>query len=164
MRNTRSLLILAATSALAAPPPQASGSVTQPSLQLLVDGSKNPGKVPDLDAQRHFVLQASEHHAPNGQESSRRKAMLYLLGLSPADQTALLSALAGVREQLDTLNWNDPAPDPAAASARDAKYKQITDSAWQRVSTDISRAGMAKLSAYLQSHVKRGIKIYGTAQ
>jgi hypothetical protein len=128
---------------------------------LLVDGSKNPEKVPDLDAQRHFILQASEHSTPNAQELSRRNAMLHLLGLSPSDQTALVTALAGVREQLDTLNWNDSAPDPAAASARDAKYKQILDSAWQRASTSVSPAGWAKLSAYLQTHVKRGIKIYG---
>ncbi len=90
--------------------------------------------------------------------------MLHLLNLSSADQTALLTALDGVREQLDTLDWTDPAPDAAAASARDASYKQILDLAWQRLSAGLSPAGQAKLSGYLHSHVKRGIKIYGTVQ
>lgn len=133
-------------------------------IPITADGSKNPEKIPDQVAYRHFVLQAGSHrNNPSTQEMDRRSALLVRLKLSQSDQTALVSALDGVPEQLDTVNWSGTGS-AATAAARDAIYEQFLDTALLRLRASLSADGLSKVDKFVQTHVKAHIVMFGTAQ
>lgn len=131
-------------------------------LPIIADGSKNPEKIPDQVAYLLFVLQASEYHQPNKQEMDRRRALFLRLNLSQQDQNAMLSALDGVREQLDTLDWSG-AVSASGAAARDAAFSRVLSAALLRLRASLSQDGSAKLDRFVQKHVKSHIVMFGTA-
>ncbi len=143
------------------PPPQATDHSAHLNIPIIADGSKNPEKISDQVAYRHFILQASEPHSPNMQQMDRRFALLSRLKLSQSDQNAALSALDGVREQLDTLNFSS-AVSAAEGVARDAAFNRILDAALARLRASLSVDGLARIDTFVQTHVKRHIVIFGT--
>ena len=59
-------------------------------LPVLVDGSKNPEKIPDSLAYHHFFSAVSAHPTPSAQEVARQNAQLLPLKLSATDQQKLV--------------------------------------------------------------------------
>ncbi len=143
-----------------AAPPQSDTGVAHPALRVAVDGSKNPEKIPELTAQRHFILQIAEHAQPSRSELDRRRATMHLIGLGPSDQAAFVACTSGVRDRIDALNWTDMGGF-TGGSVRDEQYKQILDTTWQQVVDVLSPEGRSKLNVYVETNVKRSIVIYG---
>jgi hypothetical protein len=72
---------------------QAPASSSGPIPPGFVDGSKNPGLIPDRAAYRLVLLSLSTSASPTTQETAKQEAVLKRMGLSDTDKTALKQAL-----------------------------------------------------------------------
>ena len=140
---------------LSAPALWAQASVE--TLPVMVDGSQHPELIPDEVAYRHFLLGIAFPANPTEQEKSHRYAKLRRLGLSSADQDALVSAVAGLRETVNALVANGNSED--AASVQKKLIDAVGQSKLKLV--NLSAGGRAQLDSFIQNTFKRRMTIYG---
>ena len=140
---------------------------TQMQLVVQVDGSVNPGRIPDDLAWRHFLCAVASHPNPTAAESKRQKAQLAPLGLPAADSQLLTGELGRMQTQIDAIqsslqltNPGDSAAVAALKQQRDALVAQTI----VKVNSILSPDGLSLLRTYITNAVKRNIVIYGTPQ
>jgi hypothetical protein len=137
-------------------------------LPLVVDGAKNPEKISDRLAYRHFFLALAIPANAPPEAVQRRGAVVGPIGLSHADIAALFVGLSGVSEQLSTIASQRAkltAGPTANASELDALRTQehaVVDDARARVAGTLTPRGAAWLESYVRTRVKSHIKIYGS--
>ncbi len=140
-------------------------AMTANQLPLTVDGSQTPQLIPDDLAYRHFILSVAEHTSPTPDDVKRRASRLRLIGISQADQNALIAALSGVREQLDAIDASRASTPPTNSAALQQLLIQqtsILNNAQTAILSSVSAQGTTQLEAYIQNFVKKGIKIYAS--
>jgi hypothetical protein len=141
----------------------------QHTLSVIVDGSKTPDRIPDDLAYHHFVLAVAERQNPSKEEFTRRELRLRPVGLSKNDQDLCISALAGLREELDAVETARRAVIADAGATNDsalASLKARQDAAVAKVRAalrNMSVEGQSLLDGYIKTHVKRHITILGSA-
>lgn len=144
----------------------------QTMLPVVVDGSKTPDLIPDQLAYRHLLMALAELQHPPAEAVGRRIAHLAGVGLSAADRQNLISAMSGVREQLDEIylateqaavdtSLTSAGKDTAIASLR-AQQEVLLDATADKLKTALTNDGWLRLDAYVKDHVKRRIVIYGS--
>jgi hypothetical protein len=132
-----------------------------------VDGSQTPELVPDEVAYRHFVMAAAAPDVPTPDEIARRAGYLARLGLAADDRNKAITALASVRDGLETLKreqarlTGDSPQSQAALAALKIQRDAIIQGAVTRLRGSLSPEGANRVDAFVMSHVKRNIKIYG---
>ena len=135
-------------------------------LPLVVDGSKQPERIPDSIAFQHFLLAASVSHDASPEEYSRRAAYLDLVKLTPADRDQFLTVVRDARASLDAieaerLQWRVELPGAIdALNELRSERERVTDEARKQMQSKLSAAGMDKIGTHLH-RVKTTIKIYG---
>jgi hypothetical protein len=132
-------------------------------LPLTVDGSKTPELVPDRLAYYHFIIANAQRAAPTANDIRRREIRLGRLGLQKVDHLALVAALSGVQDALDRAEalGRGSSPDHAAAKAQKDAVLEATQA---RLESVLTADGTSRLDAFVQNHVKRGVKIYGAVR
>ncbi len=140
--HSRASLKTAVAALLLALVHRAHAQTPNPALRLavVVDGSQNPGSIPDDVAYRHFLLSIAERANPTPAESKRREVRLRPIGLQKADHDALIQHLSGFRERL--------------SSADPSEYNALLDSAASSLNAVLSPNGSLMLAAYVQKHIK----------
>jgi len=139
-----------------------SSSSAAPGLPVLVDGSKNPEKIPDNLAYWHFFAAVAAHVTPTAKEQGRQNAQLLALNLSAVDRQNFVAALAGFRATLDGIEATLLAQASAAqvVSLRQQK-DSLLSSTMAALNSSLTADGLAKLNGYVTTHVKQHIVIYG---
>ena len=129
-------------------------------LPVVVDGSKSPSSIPDDLAYKHLIITLGIHNNPTAIESYRRDVLLRPLGLSDSDSAALITALTGLRDQLDGIEagWG---PNADAKLLR-AQWNSAVGTAVDRTKNSLSPDGLAKLHDFIEKQVKPSIVIYGS--
>jgi hypothetical protein len=156
------ILVCVAVSS-ASPQAASHNHASEQTLPVIANGATNPNTIPDAAAYQNFVILAGYHRSPLPYESARRLYLLDQLRLTPADQRAFSSALDGVPEEIDNLQWSDDGP-LADASSMQERLTQILDSAITRLKTSLSPGGEAKVATWVKNHVKQNSLIVGTAR
>jgi hypothetical protein len=142
-------------------------------LPIAIDGSREPGRIPDRLAYFHLIRALSQPATPTKQETARRNALLNPIGLAPADRAALVAALSGVREGLDRVavarrGLKSEALVEVSAQITAATLKREEDTllgdAFTRLTTTLSADGVNRLQFHVRNHVKQRIVIYGDAR
>jgi hypothetical protein len=152
-------------------------TATQPDSQRLVrgvpllisaDGEKTPELIPDRLAYKHFILITAKRINASAEQVDRRESILRNVGFSKADHDLFISALIGVREELDQIaaeRRQVPNDDTPAAFASLTVLKQREDAVFNTATvtleTVFSPEGNTRLTAYIREHVKRHIVVYG---
>lgn len=144
--------------------PAKSQTHSQHKLSPVIDGRTNPELIPDDLAYHHFLLAISEHRNISELEAKRREAFLRPVGLSREDQARVISALAGVREDLDAVTekrWRlmagtDPDRDTLLMGLK-AEENTILQNARDRL--NLSNDGQALLDKYVRTRVKSHIVV-----
>lgn len=146
-------------------PPQAQAS-NPIKLSIIVDGSVTPEQIPDVLAYQHFLTTIAAHRSPSAQEQARQAAQVLPIGLSSADQQALIAGLTSLRDQLDAIESaraKITASGSAAAQLSDLNAQ--ASAAVAKARTGLLQAltpdGVSRIDHYVQTHVKPRIKIYG---
>jgi hypothetical protein len=141
-----------------------------PSTQLavLVDGAQNPEQISDDVAYRHFLKSLAEPRLPSPIQMARRAALLRNVGLSRDDDSALLLALEGLREELDSIRreaaaHGEHALPAALADTLRSRETAAVEAAKTRALGRLSWDGWTKVDKHVREHVKRRIKIYGAS-
>jgi len=146
-------------------PVVASGQIE--ALPVAVDGAKNPERIPDAMAYRHFLRAIAIHVKPSQDELARQDMLIGRIGLSAGDRDALKSAMESVREQLDAINEerqrvsSGTQPTPWSMAALRVQEQSLLDNSRVLVANSLSVDGAGRLDAHVQQHVKRSIVIYG---
>lgn len=146
-----------------------SAQVPQPqhTLSVIVDGSKAPDQIPDDLAYHHFLLAVAEHQNASKEEVTRRELRLKPIGLSEKDRDLCISALAGLREELDAVETARRAATADVGASNDsalASVKAREDAAVAKVRAalrNMSVEGQSRLDGYIKTHVKKHITILG---
>ena len=140
----------------------AHAAVGPASLPVIVDGSKNPEKIPDLLAYQHFFTTVSAHPVPTTEERGRQAAQLAPLQLGTGDQQALVTALAAFREQLDGITAAAlTATTPDQSAAYQAQKSSLASTTLAGLQLTLTPDGANGLSRYVMTRVKAHIVIYG---
>ncbi len=168
--GARTAQILALAASLTPAGAQVHAHLTQ--LPVAVDGARTPNLIPDELAYRHFLMAIAERADAPPQSIARRNALIATIGLAPEDAQALISALAGLREKLDSnyAGTEQAAADPSlSAAARSAQVSALRasqavalDQTAASLKTALTYEGWNRFDAYVQQRVKRHIVIYGS--
>jgi hypothetical protein len=148
------------------------GSIPVDTMPIAVDGSKTPERIPDYLAYYHFIMAAAERENAPKDKIERRDSMIERIGLTEIDYVALLSALDGVRHELDQISSERERL--AASPLRSAFFytsldqlkvreRGVMDQARTRLSRSLTWDGWHRLDTHVREHVKRHIVVYGTA-
>jgi hypothetical protein len=136
-------------------------------MPLAVDGGKTPDMVPDRIAYYHFIMATAIPANALPAHVARRDLLLDPVGFSKDDRDSFITALSGVREQLERIAqhrtaWVTDTPTARAAlEALKGEEDQILDNTRLRLQNSFSSDGQNRLDAHVRRHVKRLIKIYG---
>jgi hypothetical protein len=142
-------------------PPVDSSHVHQ--LAVLVDGSKTPELIPDDLAYNHFILGVAQHLKPTPDEVRLRESRLAPIDLSKQDLGSLVSALTGLREDLDSFeNAEAAAGGSGDLTVVRARWHSSMSAARDRLQFALTPDGLARLDSFIRDHVKRFIVIYGS--
>jgi hypothetical protein len=136
-------------------------------LPLVVDGAKNPERIPEDLAYRHFISVTAVSTGATRRDISRRDAFVGQLRLSPADRTAYLVAVGDVRDRLTSIEQQGRAAvhgDIAAADFAKRQRDDVLDEAAERIRTSLSFDGAERIRAHVNDHVRKRIRIYGQAK
>ena len=137
-------------------------------LTVAVDGAKTPDLIPDALAYDHFLKAISTPIAASPQHVGARNALLARMRLSQTDGRALILALTGVWDELnriDVARRSAPsALDPAGHTRNDlaTRERALLDSAKSNLLSALSPEGAQRVDAFVRTHVKRRIKVYGS--
>jgi hypothetical protein len=137
-------------------------------LPVLVDGAITPNQISDALAYRHFFTAIAAHPFPSQAEVARQSAQLSKLGLSAADRQTLITGLASFRAQLDQIESARAGVAPGAAapsqlSALENQTNALVATTVQGVRQSLTASGQSSLDAYVRTHVKAHIRVYGGA-
>lgn len=134
------------------------------SLPILVDGSKNPEKISDALAYRHFFAAFAAHPAPTLQEQNRQSAQLGPLQLAGADQQAIVRILGSFRVQLDQIESAVAiAGTPAKLTSLQTQKTALVAATLANLKQALTNDGASRIDQYVQTRVKSHIVIYGGA-
>lgn len=134
------------------------------SLPVLVDGSKNPEKIPDSFAYLHFFAAFAAHPTSTAQEQGRQNAQLAPLQLAAADRGVITTILAGFRVQLDQIDTAVVvAGTPAKLASLEAQKSAIAATTLANLRQALTPDGASRMDHYVQTRVKAHIVIYGGA-
>jgi len=142
---------------------QNAGSVTK--LVVVVDGATNPEQIPDDLAYQHFFLAVAAHEQPSPQEVARQSAQLAPVGLAASDRQMMTRELGRMMTALEAIDAAERASDGSVTALSDLKVQRAAARA-RAITTvrgALSTEGASALDDYVIGIVKRGIKIYGTA-
>lgn len=136
---------------------------------VLVDGAKEPERVPDDIAYYHFIKNASVLRSASREERARRDAFVHQARLSDTDRAALLAALTDVRQELDEISEARRAIASGSASVTDgllasglqARERFALDAARSRIELNLTEEGSQRLAEHIREYIKRRIVIYG---
>lgn len=134
------------------------------SLPLAVDGAKNPERIPDYLAFRHFLSVTAVSATAPEHERGVRDAALALVQLSAEDRTAYLSAIGTLRDELTSIEQRRRlAGHDDVRSLNDLRTEQgrLLDGRAARAMASLSTTGAERLRQHINGRVKSGIKIYG---
>jgi hypothetical protein len=134
------------------------------SLPLAVDGEKNPERIPDSLAFRHFLSVTAINATATKHERGVRDAALALVQLSAEDRTAYLSAIGPLRDELTSIEQRrQRAAHDDAKSLNDLRIEQgrLLDDRAARAMASLSTEGAERLRQHINTRVKSRIKIYG---
>ena len=139
---------------------------SHPQLAVIVDGSVTPNQIPDGLAYRHYLTAIATHASPSETEYARQAAQIAPLGLSSADQGALISALVTFRSQLDTIESSRENVVPGAAAAAqisglETQVNNLVAATIQSIRQMLTPTAANTIDQYVKTHVKTHIKIYG---
>ncbi|MGH9241448.1 MAG: hypothetical protein ACRD3G_25655 [Vicinamibacterales bacterium] len=139
-------------------------------LPVAVDGAKTPEKIPDDVAYAHFLSVVALKSTPSRVELGRRKAILNSTGLHVSDAERIVTALAGVREQLAEVesqrkqvtheNFASIQSLALSASLRTRQQTILRDARYRVIGT-LSSDGVRILQDHIERRVKPRIVIYG---
>jgi hypothetical protein len=131
-------------------------------LPVLVDGSKNPEKIPDSLAYLHFFAAFAAHPTPTAQEQGRQNAQLGPLQLAAADRSVITTVLAGFRVQLDQIESAVAlAGTPATLASLRAQKSAVAATTLVNLRQALTPDGASRVDRYVQMRVKSHIVIYG---
>jgi hypothetical protein len=137
-------------------------------LPLTVDGSKTPELIPDHVAYGHFIAAVATPAAASSDVVARREGYLARVKLSDRDKAGLLSSLRNVREQLDDIQQRrrqgsrERPLTPAALRALKSEENETVRQVRSRIRSSMTPDGRATVENFLNNHVKRRTRIYGT--
>lgn len=141
-----------------------SASGTPVSLPVLVDGSKNPEKISDALAYRHFFAAFAAHPTPTSQELGRQNAQLAPLQLATADRGALVGILGTFRTQLDVIESAAAvAGTPTKLASLQSQKSTLVATTLANLKLVLTADGASRIDQYVQTRVKKHIVIYGGA-
>lgn len=123
---------------------------------LAVDGAETPEAVSDEMAYALFFRALA---APSPHHAARMDGVLASAGLAPADRAAVVAVLGPVTTSLETVARQRqalPAGDPTPRTLE----REVIAAARDTVDRALSPAARTLLDAYVQTHVKRRVKIY----
>jgi hypothetical protein len=129
-------------------------------MSIVVDGRKTPNLVPDDLAYKHWLNTIAEHANCTADETRRQSMRLNRIGLSSEDLSAVKSALAGLREDLDQIE-NARATTGDSQELR-TRFGLIMNAARARLLSSLSPAGVTTLDTYIRDRVKPSIVIFGS--
>ena len=92
------------------------------------------------------------------------------IGLSRDDKARFVDTLAGVREQLETIERAESGLNTDTEAGRSAlltlkaNREQLLDGTKAALKASLSADGANRLDAFVKGHVKAHIKVYGTVQ
>lgn len=143
----------------------------QTDLPVLVDGAKNPERIPDELALQHFLLALTVPANASHMELNRQEAQLGSLDL-PSDERIVMK-----RElQLFRLGWealerkwdiSNPQMQPEEQSGAVAELRKargdLSVSTMARIRSLLSAQTAGRLDRHIQTRVKSRIIIYGSA-
>ncbi|HEX4133763.1 MAG TPA: hypothetical protein VHY84_04005 [Bryobacteraceae bacterium] len=133
-------------------------------LPVVVDGSKNPEKIPDTLAYQHFFAAFAAHPTPTAQEQGRQNAQLGPLQLAAADRATLVRTLAAFRVQLDQIaSAVLVAGTPVALAGLQTQKSTLVVTTLASLRQALTSDGASRLDQYVQTRVKAHIVIYGGA-
>jgi hypothetical protein len=133
-------------------------------LPVLVDGSKNPEKISDALAYRHFFASFAAHPTPSSQEQGRQDAQLGPLQLAAADRRALVGILGSFRTQLDVIEKAAAvAGTPAKLASLRTQKSTLATTTLANLKQTLTPDGASRIDQYVQTRVKKHIVIYGGA-
>jgi hypothetical protein len=135
------------------------------SLPIAVDGAKTPERIPDAMAYAHFLAAIAEPLNASPERARRRASMIARIGLTAADSSAIVGALAGVREQVNVIHEARSSTNPPTSNelASQTQEERILIEARERVYRALSSDGVKRLDRFVREHVKTRIVIYGSA-
>lgn len=129
---------------------------------IRIDGAATPELISDELAYRHF-LAAIASGGPADLE--RRSPLIMSLGLSPTDQTALLSTVEALQERLSDIEHRrrvaelDATGDGSLTRLRRERLGSL-NRARDEVRARLDPAGAAKLDAHVRDRIKSRIVVY----
>lgn len=133
-------------------------------LPVLVDGSKNPEKIPDTLAYQHFFAAVAAHPTPTAYEQGRQSTQLGPLQLTAADRATLITALAGFQTQLDSIaSAVLVAATPDQLTSLQAQKVALAAATLASLRQTLTPDGASRLDHHIQTRVKAHIVIYGGA-
>ena len=136
-------------------------------LPVVVDGARNPERIPDWMAYRHFIrLNSLPGDAPPDAHA-RRDALLRRVGLSPGDRAALVRVFRGKKEALDAISQRRARLTESSKAAESRRRglrldeKHVFDTAQQEALGALSPEGAQQLARHIQD-MKKSIVIRGS--
>lgn len=114
-----------------------------------VDGSVNPNLIPDRTAYRLVLISLMLPTSPSEHDLARQKAHLLQIGLSSADQTILVQAVAAFATSYSA--WEQ------APAHTDDQAWAIVQNTRAQLQTQLSPDGNSKFSAYVALAKRRMI-------
>lgn len=140
---------------------------SQHSLSVIVDGSSTPEQIPDDLAYQHFILAVAEHRNASKEAVTRRELRLKRVGLSLDDQARFVSALDGLREELDSIEQARSELATNSGSQSELAYKALKSREAAAIAkaraglAHVTADGRARLNDHIRTHVKKHITILG---
>jgi hypothetical protein len=145
---------------------------TKGTLPVAVDGARTPDRIPDDVAYRLFLTAMALPPEPSPARFEAREAMLTRAGLSSEDRAAFVDGLEGLKQGLDEVSRQRNQFGANSQLSPDARTKYLTLKAREtelvvearsRVERLLSSDGRTRLDAFIRTHVKTRVKIFGDA-
>ena len=145
---------------------------TKGTLPVAVDGARTPDRIPDDVAYWLFLTGMALPPESSADRLGAREAMLTRAGLSGEDRAAFVDGLEGLRQGLDEVSRLRNQFGPNSQLSPDARTKYLTLKAREtelvvearsRVERLLSSDGRTRLDAFIRTHVKTRVKIFGEA-
>lgn len=146
--------------------PQDCHSDAQKSLPIDVEGSSTPDRIPDDVAYAHFVLEGAIPSRATPAEIARQKTLLAHVGLNAQDTSAAVTALKGVKEELDAIAAQaaapskTPLPDKNRLLELNAQRLRVLSGARSALLAALSVRGRAAVESYVRTSIKPQITIF----
>lgn len=143
----------------------------QVDLPVLIDGAKNPERIPDGLALQHFLLALTVAANASQMELNRQEAQLGSLEIPSDERIVMKRELQLFRRGWEALErkWDisNPQMRPEEQSGAVAELRkargELSDSTMARIRSLLSAQTAGRLDRHIQTRVKSRIIIYGSA-